>query len=339
MEKKQYLLTVDGGTTNTRAALWTTEGELLDRCGASVGVRDTAMDGGDNSRLCQAVRDCLAGLVERGGIGWDQVKAILASGMITSNVGLTEIPHLPAPAGVDELARGAVAVDLPQAAPMPIHFIPGVKNTASAIDLDNFESMDMMRGEEVEAVALIQRCRAGRPMLLVLPGSHSKFVGVNAQGQITGCLTSITGELLSVITNDTILADAVERSFVDEAHYNREMMLLGYETARRVGLGRACFSGRVMKLFAGQDHFAVANYLLGCVLENDLKALQGSQAIRPGADTHVVIAGKQPLSRAIYDLLVNSGRFAHVEEVRLEAGTSLSGQGCLLVARSMGLIP
>ena len=36
-------------------------------------------------------------------------------------------------------------------------------------------------------------------MILVLPGSHNKFVAVNADKEITGCLTSISGELLSAI--------------------------------------------------------------------------------------------------------------------------------------------
>lgn len=326
-----YILTVDGGTTNTRAALWDENGVLVDSRSSPVGVRYTAMDG-DNHRVCQAVKECLAALIEAHGLAWDQIQGIWAAGMITSNLGLVEIPHLTAPTGAPELAKDARQVSLPEIAPLPIHFIPGIKNTSAAIGLDNFESMDIMRGEEVESVALIHRWGKGKPMVLVLPGSHSKYVGVNAQGQITGCLTSITGELLSVITNNTILADAVEHSFVAPDHYQKDWMLLGLDTAHRVGLGRACFSGRILKLFAGQNRDAVANYLLGCVLENDWKALQGSQAIALTPDTHVVVAGKQPLAQAICDVLKERSGLAHVDQEILGPETSLSGEGCRIVA-------
>lgn len=48
-------------------------------------------------------------------------------------------------------------------------------------------------------------------MLFILPGSHNKFVSVDREGKITGCLTSISGELLASITNDTIIAKSVNR--------------------------------------------------------------------------------------------------------------------------------
>ena len=51
-------------------------------------------------------------------------------------------------------------------------------------------------------------------LILVLPGSHNKFVSVDREGKITGCLTSISGELLASITNDTIIAKSVNREFV-----------------------------------------------------------------------------------------------------------------------------
>ncbi len=336
MSQKQYIITLDGGTTNTRASLWNQDGQWMDTQGTQVGVRNTAMDG-DNHQLCQAVKLCIETLLERNHITWEDILYITAAGMITSNVGLVEIPHLPAPAGLEELAQGMVCKEMPEICPIPIHFIPGIKNTAQEVDLDNFEAMDMMSGEEVESMALIHRFGIGTPMLLVLPGSHSKFVGVNERGQVVGCLTSITGELLSVITNHTILADAVEHNFVDEAHYQRDMMLLGYCTCARVGLGRACFSGRVMKLFAQQDHDAVANYLLGCVLESDIQALQGSHAIHMGKNTQVVVAGKQPLSRAICDLLTACNCFSSVQEASIQGKAPLSGEGSLMVAQCRGL--
>ena len=170
---------------------------------------------------------------------------------------------------LDDLARATVTVDLPEICPIPIHFIPGIKNAVEDISVENYEAMDIMRGEEVESIALMDRFFDGNPMLLVLPGSHNKFVAVDASGKITGCLTSISGELLASITNDTILAKSVGRKFVEEASYDKEWLLLGYENAKKTGLGRACFSGRILSLFVEEDTEKIANYILGASLQGE----------------------------------------------------------------------
>lgn len=75
----------------------------------------------------------------------------------------------------------------------------------------------------MEACALIDRLGVRGEAVLVLPGSHTKFVSVGADGRIAGCLTTITGELLASIMHDTIIADSVKRTFVEADTYRREM--------------------------------------------------------------------------------------------------------------------
>ena len=111
--------------------------------------------------------------------------------MITSDVGIVVVPHLTAPAGLEELAAATVAIELPEICPVPIYFIPGIKNSDGPFSFENIEAMDIMRGEEVESIAVMEHFKNGRPLLLVLPGSHNKFVSVDAEGKMTGCLTSI----------------------------------------------------------------------------------------------------------------------------------------------------
>lgn len=111
----------------------------------------------------------------------------MASGMITADVGLVEVPHVTAPAGLEELSASLAPVLVPDVCPLPIHFIPGVKNRVSGVSLETFEAMDIMRGEEVEACALIDRLGVRGEAVLVLPGSHTKFVSVGADGRIAGC--------------------------------------------------------------------------------------------------------------------------------------------------------
>ncbi|MBC8536357.1 2-dehydro-3-deoxygalactonokinase [Feifania hominis] len=333
----RYVITIDAGTTNTRVHLFDQDFALIASASRPVGVRNTAIDG-NSEKLRAAVRDCVRELLEGAALTGAQLQCVLASGMITSNVGLYELPHVAAPAGVDELAAGAKSVLLEDVCPTPIWFIPGVKNFTTPVDTGNFERMDMMRGEEAECLPLIESHRGELPLLLVLPGSHTKFVGVGADGRISACVTSITGELLDVITKNTIIADAVGHGFVTAQSYDRDMVLLGRRTAERVGLGRACFAGRILSQFTQNDAEKIANFILGAVLQNDAAALLGSSALRAGRDATVVVTGKEPLRQAIADVLRDTGAFAQVREERPSDGAPLAALGARMVAQRLGLL-
>lgn len=327
---KRYRITVDTGTTNTRVILWDEKKTMLAAAKAEVGVRCTAVDG-SNGRLKAAVKQCMEEVLQKIGAAWDEVETVLASGMITSNLGLTEIPHIAAPAGKAELAAAMKTVAIPEVCPLPIRFIPGVKNSAGPVTYENFEAMDIMRGEEVETVEILRQFPVGRAYVIILPGSHMKFVSTDDTGRITGCLTSISGELLSAITNDTILADAVDRKFVSPEAYDKETVLLGFRTAKAVGLGRACFSCRILNQFTEKNKAKLANYLLGAALQSDVTALKGSTALQVNEKTEVIIAGKDPLRRAIADILEAEGCFANVHSVDPDDKRPLSALGALEV--------
>lgn len=325
---KNYTITIDTGTTNTRVYLFNEKYEAVASAKSEIGVRITAIDG-NNHRLKAAIKGCLEDVLKQAGITYDDVKQVAASGMITSNVGLTEIPHVVAPASAEDLARAAKSILIEDVCPLPILFIPGVKNRDGKLDLTTFESMDMMRGEEVETVAVIESLPKGEKYLLVLPGSHTKFVSVDCDEKITGCLTTITGELLSVITNDTLIADAVGHSFASEETYAKEYVLAGYETAKKTGIGRACFSARILNTFAEPDKTKIASYVLGAVLQNDMEAVKNSSALKCDADTTVVIYGKNPLREALKDLFAKENFFKHVTEFVPKDSVPTSAKGAL----------
>lgn len=325
-----YLVTIDCGTTNTRSVLWDAEGNFHGISSMPVGVRDTAVDG-HNGRLKEGIRACLEMSLEKARLTYAQVGGVYAAGMIGSGVGLADIPHLVAPASIRDFAKGVVRLDFPEVCPLPIHFIPGLKNFAGEVTPDNLASMDIMRGEEVESFALHKQCGPGVAYLFVLPGSHSKYVSVDADGTILGCMSSLSGELLDALTKHTILASAVGGKFVGDWDYNREMVLLGCHSAEETGFGRAAFSARILSLFAGTQQDA-ANFLLGAVLQNDLASIRSARAIVAGPDVTVVVAGRDPLRVALTDLLRDNGYFRHVEMHPLPQEAPLSAIGIRLVA-------
>lgn len=326
---KEYVITVDGGTTNTRVALWNLKKELLSFEKLEIGAKDTEADG-NNIRLKNAVKGMIGTVMESRNIAYEDVDSIYACGMLTSNVGIKEIPHLSAPADLTDYVQGVKDILIPEIAPVPISFIPGMKNLSGNVEASQLEIMDIMRGEETEVLALMELCMA-KSVLFVLPGSHTKFVSVNKDGRMTGCLTSMAGELLSLLTKHSILAETVEKQF-SEKDYDKEMLMLGAELTWKTGLSRAAFLTRISKQFLELDARRCADFLLGTVLAEDISAVKRSSALKISDNTEVIIAGKEPLKSAMLDLFIKDGTFGKVHGYNLERDMPLSGYGMCVVA-------
>ena len=100
---------------------------LAGEAAAEVGVRNTAIDG-NNQKLLTTVDCLLTEAATEAGIKPENLSLVLASGMLTSDLGLTEVPHIAAPAGVDTLAAAMVPRKIEGLSPREIWFIPGMKN-------------------------------------------------------------------------------------------------------------------------------------------------------------------------------------------------------------------
>ncbi|MGN7298101.1 2-dehydro-3-deoxygalactonokinase [Ferdinandcohnia sp. SAFN-114] len=328
-----YRITIDTGTTNSRVTLWEDE-IVVAKASGEVGVRNTAIDG-NNQQLRYAIKTLIEDVLQQEKVSLGDISTIIGSGMITSNVGLFEVPHLVAPAGVEELAVGMVRKVLPDIVEKEIWFIPGIKNNIPEVSLENCEQMDIMRGEEVETIGLIDRLNSIGPSLVVLPGSHSKFVSLNEQNQMTGCLTSIAGELLAVITHNTIIADAVNKTFATD--FNQELVLKGFEYGTRVGVTRTSFSLRILSQFTNLTDNEKANFLLGVVLSDDIKAIKHSEALSVDKDTKVIIAGKDIMKDAFKAIIEKDGYFSMVKAVSSQEQSDLAGFGAIRIAQERGL--
>ena len=177
---------IDSGTTRTRVRLWDGAGVVWGQS-EQAGARDTAADGHPGK-----VEAALGAMLT----GAEGLEAAVCSGMITSNVGLKEVPHLLAPCSPEDTARGIVRQDFPEISEAPFYFIPGIKTLPQSLGLENLEAADVMRGEETEAAGLRELLGLSEPVLLMHYGSHHKAIRVDGEGRILGSKTSITGELL-----------------------------------------------------------------------------------------------------------------------------------------------
>lgn len=285
-------LTIDAGTTNMRVR-YIEENEIRASIKVNAGVRLTAVDG-NNHRLKVSLRDAITGTLVKADRSLNDVEGIIASGMITSNLGLIEIPHLTTPVGINGLATGMMVKCFPDIVDKEIHFIPGVKNGAGAEDDDVIGCMDMMRGEEAESLGagILQGMK--EDFVFISPGSHTKFVFVDEDQQIQSCCTTLTGELLAAISGHTILSDSLSSALIEAV--DPCFIQKGIEAAKKYGLTKACFSVRVLDTLQDTTENERANFLAGALAFNDILALLNR--------THVnvdVLIGGNPILQKLYE--------------------------------------
>ncbi len=287
------LIGIDAGTTNTR--VWAISGDaILARADAPVGVRDTARDG-NSRKLVTTLRQLIDRVTHEAAMQADQSPdAIVAAGMITSSLGLAEVPHRPAPVGMDELVADLPWRSFPEITEVPFLLVPGVRCGPKPCDLNTAGTADLMRGEETLSLGLVSKGVLPAPGALLNLGSHWKWIDWDAQRRITGSWTTLSGELIHATQTQTILTSAVssERPEVWDATW----LEAGVKEQARSGLARALFTVRLLELSGQGTPEQRLAYLTGCYLGADLEHfLRRSQS---AARSSIGIVGHPALAEA-----------------------------------------
>ena len=297
-----YIITVDGGTSNTRTYLWTANGQILTQRSQAIGAKTSAING---NMIESMLTECA--------VSDNAVQGVYMSGMLTSDLGILEVPHLTAPVSMKNYQEHLVRVHLPEVFSKEIVLIPGIKNTLSNPEsLDSLRTFDIMRGEETETYALIEQYGSDQNTIYILPGSHNKYVFIDENCTVLATSTTLSGELLNSIVNDTIVASSVDHGFPSMEHYNLEMIQYGCEMHRKEGFGRALFLTRLFDRFGSQSKYNLQNYVLGIVLESDLTALHNAAFFKDVTNVRIVIHGNGAFSHALYDLLKEDPAFHNI---------------------------
>ena len=244
------LIALDWGTSSLRAYLLGEGGTVLDHRAERWGIMQLP-EGGFEAAFNEVTG---AWLAERSAL------RVIAAGMVGSMQGWLEAPYCAAPAGADELARSMVEV-----AAGPLFIVPGVAQQG--------DPPNVMRGEETQIVgALALHPELAADSLLVLPGTHSKWVRVRA-GLVRGFETYVTGELFAVLLAHSILgrpsrgaspplqaaaADAFERGVIAARESER-------------GVAPLLFSARALVLAGRLDAAASPDYLSGLLIGDEIR--------------------------------------------------------------------
>jgi len=293
-QSNDCVVCLDMGTTRTRAWL-VVDGQIKAKFAEDFGVRDRAISSTPRSfeeQLCTLLLRVVQSSPSNG--AGSMPTYIAAAGMIGSPNGLMDVPHVSAPAGVEELSRGVQIVDSPAISPLPIFIVPGVRTVADANGIEGIESGDLMRGEESLCVGLLQSGRLQPGEALLNLGSHWKWILIGQDGSIAKSRTSLTGEMIHAVQAHTLLASALPQH--RPVRLAQDWLEHGAKQARQEGLTRALFCVRLLEqAHEGSPEERLA-YLYGAVLEAESSAVRKSSFC--ANVRRVVIAGTPALAAA-----------------------------------------
>ncbi len=287
-------LAVDTGTTNT--TVWLLQDDrVIAQLREPVGARLSAF-GDDSRKLAEVLRECFHQLSRKTG---QCPSFVLAAGMITSSLGLLEVPHVLAPADSKTLSLHVRRKTLPQITNVPFFFVPGVRIHPFPARLGSVEMADVIRGEETEIMGLLSEKPDPAPWVLLHLGSHTKAIEIDRGGRIVRGVSTLGGECLELLRTRTVLARRLGQLGEVPALRPR-LVRRGAECAAEHGLLRAAFMVRLLEenpTYAAQDLYS---FLIGAVIGTDYKALA---TLFKAKKSRVLLSGHSLLMQAWREIL------------------------------------
>jgi 2-dehydro-3-deoxygalactonokinase len=243
-------VSVDWGTTSFRAYL-VVNGETVAEHAGPHGILGIAAGG--HAAMLRAALDHLPAPALS--------VPIVMSGMIGSRQGWVEVPYVPSPASLSDLAARLTCWNEPGLG--VISLIPGVMSDPPG------GVPDVMRGEETQvfgAAALMGIANG----TFIMPGTHSKCI-VLADGALRSFRSFMTGEIFAALKGHTILgrlmAEGAPTGQGFEAGVRASAMV-----ASAGDLMNAVFGARTLGLLDRLPGQELADYLSGLLIGAELCA-------------------------------------------------------------------
>ncbi len=274
-------ITIDGGTTSTRMRLLKNR-KIIDTVRCDIGVLKASYD---KKMYIDTIKNAISELISRN--SEENIERILASGMITSKLGLCDLPHIKAPAGISELHNAMYETTISEISDIPFVFVRGVK-----YESEDLSASDMMRGEETELIGILNNEYGD--CIYVLPGSHSKVIKTDAKGRIISFSTMLTGEMIAALSQNTILKDSVD---LNAGNINKTYLLKGYDYAQMNGINNALFKVRILKDIFNKSKEDVYSFFIGVVLCDEILSI-----LKDSTNT-IVIGGREQIKNAMAMIL------------------------------------
>ena len=301
------LIALDWGTSTLRGWRLSPSGEVLEARQQGWGIMHLP-EGGFPAAF--------AGITH----GWSEPGRKLpaiACGMVGSRQGWLEVPYLPTPAGLPQLAGGLATLPCGD---VLLHLVPGV------LEASDPEAPDVMRGEETQAMGAVPRL--GGDALLVMPGTHSKWARLQ-DGRLASFRTMMTGELFALLCRHSILGRGLAEAAAAAAEARDAAFRRGVAAAHAHGAFARLFSARALTLTGGLEAGCVADYLSGLLIGEELRL--ADKALSDGA--RIAITGDAALCERY------ARGFAAIGARPPEPIADTALDGLLRIAARAGLIP
>lgn len=292
----EYFAIIDCGTTNSRIYLLNNKFEIINKGNEKIGVRDTAISG-SKEKLKQGLKELFSRIIEEAGLNIKEIKFAITSGMITSEIGLLEIPHLWAPAGVSDLAKNLKIVQDPKIFPLdiPLIFIRGVKNDyPKEATYKDIRIMDFLRGEEAQIAGLLSlKPEINLPAVVIVLSSHTKYIFINKEKEISGCLTTLSGQIYEAIKKETNIGKSIIGSTpISNNYFNPDLIKTAYDVVQSVGFLRSLMMPRFMEVLLSTEWYERDLFINSAITAEDLKVMSDFSLFKfSPQNSHFVLIG------------------------------------------------
>lgn len=340
-----YIATIDCGTTNSRVYIVNRQADIVAKATKKVGVKDAAI-AGDNRVLKEGIKATFEQALQAASLKTDDVELALSSGMITSEIGLLEIPHLWAPLSLDDLADHVKKVHDLSLFPVdiPIYFIPGVKNAYNPgiAQIKDVARLDFMRGEEVQVAGLLSNHKINFPATVVILSSHTKFISIDAEGRVLGSVTTMSGQIYEAIVNQTFIGKSIRGNdgFDDQSFFDTDLIDTVDGLIEKTGFLRSLMMPRFLDTLLDTKWYQRKLFVEAAIAAEDMSALNQFSSLGFPVETSFVIIGDQKRCR-IYDYLLSKKtkngtvNYSITDTAQIDL---LSIQGALHIAEKAGII-
>ncbi len=208
--------------------------------------------------------------------GIEQDTPVIISGMASSNIGIVELPYtmLPFSTGGEDI--GVKRLGKKYSLSHDLNIISGAR-TAN----------DVMRGEETQLIGCANGHRQAKE-LFIFPGTHSKHI-TTLGGKATDLKTYMTGELFSLLSANSLLADRIEHTNGIYSDDNDSAFEEGVKSGQHENLSHALFivrTNHLLKRFSKTSNYHfLSGVLIGAELGDLVKMDTGD----------ITIAGEEKL--------------------------------------------
>lgn len=310
---------IDCGTTTTRIYI-VDEGQQIVASGRKkVGVRDTSITGSRDA-LRNGVTELFFDVLRENSIPEEKVEFAIASGMITSEIGLIEIPHLVAPAGLRQLADGILKVEDQEVLPIgrPVYFVRGIRNRyPEPARAQNLRQVDFMRGEEVQCIGIMRSRELPYPCSLVALSSHTKIMYINEDRQVEASTTTISGQFYEAMIGSTNIGKSIIPVEGEEpgGYSYEELVAVAVDCVRHAGLGRTMLMPRFLQVLMRTNSRERQIFVDAAIAADDLKAFQEMRDQGYGSNYYLLYGQEERCKLYTYMLKQEFGGELTVESV------------------------